>query len=95
MTALRNVAIAPNTVGTRLGRAVQAAARGPLEEVGSGDRFGNLPDDMPGGQRQPVAITRDLTLEPEVLLLEAADLSAAEIRRMTTTNPAALFQVGP
>ena len=94
MTALRNVAIAPTIVGTRPGRAVQAAARGPLEEVGSGDRFGSLPDDMSGGQRQPVAITRALTLKPEVLL-EAADLSAAEIRRMTTTNPAALFQVGP
>lgn len=41
-----------------------------LEEVGLGDRFAQMPQQMSGGERQRVAIARALLLEPPLLVCD-------------------------
>ncbi|MGW6455426.1 ABC transporter ATP-binding protein [Streptomyces sp. NPDC055078] len=48
----------------------RARTRRILEEVGLGDRLGQLPDQLSGGQRQRVAIARALVTAPSVIFAD-------------------------
>lgn len=64
LTALENVEIA---------RQVSASALDPaetLERVGLGDRMGNFPAQLSGGEQQRVAIARAVCKNPELLLCD-------------------------
>ncbi|MBX9989494.1 MAG: amino acid ABC transporter ATP-binding protein [Phreatobacter oligotrophus] len=70
MTALRNVAIAPQIVKKRPKAEVEAEAAKLLERVGLGAKLGAYPDELSGGQQQRVAIARALAQHPAILLLD-------------------------
>jgi polar amino acid transport system ATP-binding protein len=70
MTALRNVAIAPQIVKKRPRAEVEAEAARLLARVGLGDKLGAYPDELSGGQQQRVAIARALAQHPAILLLD-------------------------
>ena len=70
MTALQNVAFAPQkTLGLSTHDA-RDRARGLLESVGLGDKLNEHPSRLSGGQKQRVAIARALAMEPEVMLFD-------------------------
>lgn len=70
MTALRNVAIAPEIVKGRTRADVEQEAAQLLARVGLGDKLGAYPDELSGGQQQRVAIARALAQHPTILLLD-------------------------
>jgi len=70
MTALRNVAIAPEIVKKRPRGDVEREAAQLLERVGLGAKLDAYPDELSGGQQQRVAIARALAQHPAILLLD-------------------------
>jgi len=70
LSALRNVALAPQHVLGLDKAAAESRARKLLERVGLGDKADHWPKQLSGGQKQRVAIARALALEPDVLLLD-------------------------
>jgi polar amino acid transport system ATP-binding protein len=70
MTALRNVAIAPEIVKKRPRAEVEREAGALLARVGLADKLGSYPDELSGGQQQRVAIARALAQKPAILLLD-------------------------
>ncbi len=70
MTALRNVAIAPEIVKHRLRVDVEREAAELLARVGLGEKLDAYPDELSGGQQQRVAIARALAQHPSILLLD-------------------------
>ena len=70
MTALRNVAIAPEIVKGRSRAEVEREAADLLARVGLGDKLAAYPDELSGGQQQRVAIARALAQHPSILLLD-------------------------
>ncbi|MBR6950877.1 MAG: ABC transporter ATP-binding protein [Oscillospiraceae bacterium] len=64
LTALENVEIAAQLVKEAL------PARQVLEQVGLGDRTGNFPAQLSGGEQQRVAIARALAKNPRLLLCD-------------------------
>jgi polar amino acid transport system ATP-binding protein len=70
MTALRNVAIAPEIVKKRPRAEVEMEAAALLERVGLGAKLNAYPDELSGGQQQRVAIARALAQHPAILLLD-------------------------
>ncbi len=70
MTALRNVAIAPEIVKKRSRAEVEREAGELLARVGLADKLGAYPDELSGGQQQRVAIARALAQKPAILLLD-------------------------
>lgn len=70
MTALRNVAIAPEIVKGRARVEVEREAAELLARVGLGEKLGAYPDELSGGQQQRVAIARALAQHPSILLLD-------------------------
>lgn len=70
LTALQNVAEAPQQV-TRTARAdAESRARKLLERVGLAARCDHYPSQLSGGQKQRVAIARALAMDPKVLLCD-------------------------
>jgi polar amino acid transport system ATP-binding protein len=70
LTAIENVALAPERV---LGRSRSEAREASLEllnRVGLGDKTNNYPSELSGGQQQRVAIARALAIEPKILLFD-------------------------
>ena len=70
MTALQNVAQAPNKV---LGLSQQEAnkrASELLDMVGLSDKLAHFPSQLSGGQQQRVAIARALAMRPRVMLFD-------------------------
>ncbi|MEN9776110.1 MAG: hypothetical protein RL322_3180 [Pseudomonadota bacterium] len=70
MTALRNVAIAPEIVKKRSRSEVEHEAASLLARVGLGEKLNAYPDELSGGQQQRVAIARALAQHPSILLLD-------------------------
>lgn len=70
MTALRNVAIAPEIVKGRARSEVEREAAELLANVGLGEKLNAYPDELSGGQQQRVAIARALAQHPTILLLD-------------------------
>jgi polar amino acid transport system ATP-binding protein len=70
LSALANVAAAPQCVLGRSSQDAQRRARFLLERVGLADRVDAMPYALSGGQQQRVAIARALAMEPVVLLLD-------------------------
>jgi len=70
LTALENVALAPQVV-RRLSREVaRARAKEKLLRVGLGDKLDAHPAELSGGQQQRVAIARALAMHPHVMLFD-------------------------
>lgn len=70
MTALQNVAYAPQKVLKQTFEQAQATAQALLEKVGLGGLESALPQNLSGGQKQRVAIARALALQPKILLCD-------------------------
>ncbi len=70
MTALENVALAPQLVRRSPREAAVAKSRELLEKVGLADKLAAYPRQLSGGQRQRVAIARALAMEPKVMLFD-------------------------
>jgi ABC-type polar amino acid transport system ATPase subunit len=70
LTALENVAMAPQVVAGRTRAEAEERGRDLLSRVGLGDRAGSYPSDLSGGQKQRVAIARALAMPLRVLLLD-------------------------
>lgn len=70
LTALGNVAEAPQRVLGKSKKAAEEKARALLGQVGLGERCDHYPSQLSGGQKQRVAIARALAMEPKVLLCD-------------------------
>jgi polar amino acid transport system ATP-binding protein len=70
LTALENIALAPQLVGGASRAAAEQRGRELLTRVGLGDRTTSYPHQLSGGQQQRVAIARALAGSPKVLLFD-------------------------
>jgi putative ABC transport system ATP-binding protein len=70
LTARENLLAVRELGGGRADKGAKRRADDLLEELGLGDRGGNLPDQLSGGQRQRVAIGRALMNEPALVLVD-------------------------
>jgi glutamine transport system ATP-binding protein len=70
MTALDNIAIAPQKVKGMSKEEAYQVARSLLEKVGLKDKEHVYPDQLSGGQQQRVAIARALAMEPKIMLFD-------------------------
>ena len=72
LTAIQNVALAPQIVKKMSkSEAVEIAAR-QLEHVGLGDKLNVFPNALSGGQQQRLAIARALAMDPQYMLFDEA-----------------------
>ncbi len=70
LTALQNIALAPEVVRRVARGEAETAGRALLERVGLADRAGSYPHQLSGGQQQRVAIARALAQTPKVMLFD-------------------------
>jgi ABC-type polar amino acid transport system ATPase subunit len=70
LTALENVALAPQVVSKKSKQVAEARAVGLLEHVGLGDKIKSYPSSLSGGQQQRVAIARALAMDPKLMLFD-------------------------
>ena len=69
LTALENIEVPLSLAGIRSPAAADRA-RALLHRMGLGDKEGQLPEDLSGGEKQRVAIARALALEPGIVLAD-------------------------
>lgn len=72
LTALENVALAPQIVRNLAKDEAKAIAIRQLEHVGLGDKFDVFPSALSGGQQQRLAIARALAMDPQYMLFDEA-----------------------
>jgi polar amino acid transport system ATP-binding protein len=70
LSALRNVALAPELVRGLSRQQADEKGKGLLAKVGLEDKEDTLPAQLSGGQKQRVAIARALAMEPRVMLFD-------------------------
>lgn len=70
MSVMDNLILAPMRVKGLSRRAATEKAQGLLEKVGLGDRGGQYPYQLSGGQAQRVAIARALCMDPEIMCFD-------------------------
>src|SRR6188508_2188604 len=70
LTALANIALAPEVVRHVPRAEAESASRALLERVGLADRAASYPHQLSGGQQQRVAIARALAQKPKVMLFD-------------------------
>jgi polar amino acid transport system ATP-binding protein len=72
LTALGNVAIAPQKVLGLSRDDAEQRGRDMLEKVGLGHKINDYPERLSGGQQQRVAIARVLAMQPKLMLFDEA-----------------------
>lgn len=68
-TALENASI-PGWIAGRRKREVTQKAKGLLENLGLGNRLGNKPNELSGGEQQRVAVARALINDPKIIFAD-------------------------
>lgn len=72
LTAIQNVALAPQIVKKMSKSEAMEAAAKQLEHVGLGDKLNVFPNALSGGQQQRLAIARALAMDPQYMLFDEA-----------------------
>jgi polar amino acid transport system ATP-binding protein len=72
LTAIQNVALAPQIVKKMSKAEAMEVAAKQLEHVGLGDKLNVFPNALSGGQQQRLAIARALAMDPQYMLFDEA-----------------------
>ena len=72
LTAIENVALAPQIVKKMTKSEAMEIAASQLEHVGIGDKLNVFPNALSGGQQQRLAIARALAMDPKYMLFDEA-----------------------
>lgn len=69
-TILKNITLAPVTLGKKSKREAEAQAFELLERIGLKDKASSYPSQLSGGQKQRIAIVRSLAMDPDIILFD-------------------------
>ena len=70
LTVAENIKLAPKLLKGMSEADADALARDLLAKVGLSEKYGEMPGNLSGGQKQSLAIVRAMAMEPEVMLFD-------------------------